>query len=246
MLRELVLYMVSRFPRGVGRTRLMKLLFLVDAIALKELGRSVTGIDWRRWRYGPFSKDVLDVLDELVDDELLAVDPGPEVRYVALTEPPKIPEEVKKIVDKIVDEYGFLPLEKLLEKVYSEFHIDKLGMGEKIVLDWRREILELAEKSGDDEAALVELLGRLYDTYRDALDALPRDILTIYAIAATHLAKHNPEKLKTLTSLLLEVLEDIRALLKNDARATIPPELRRKVLKIYRELIDIATEAVKR
>ena len=89
------------------------------------------------------------------------------------------------------------------------------------------------------------ILGRLYDTYRDALDALPRDVLTIYAIAATHLAKYNPEKLRTLTSSLLEVLEDIKALLKNDARATIPPELRRKVLKIYRELIDIATEAVK-
>ena len=97
-----------------------------------------------------------------------------------------------------------------------------------------REVYQIdRERINDTKGSRI--LGRLYDTYRDALDALPRDVLTIYAIAAPHLAKHNPEKLKTLTSSLLEVLEDIRTLLKNDAKAAaIPPELRREgLLKIY-------------
>jgi len=108
-----------------------------------------------------------------------------------------------------------------------------------------REVYQIGrERINDTEGSRI--LGRLYDTYKGAFDALPHDVLTVCAIAAPHLAKHNPEKLKTLTSSLLEVLEDIRALLKNDAKAAaIPPELRCKVLKIYRELIDIATEAVK-
>ncbi len=42
---DLLLYIVSRFPRGIGRTRLMKLLFLVDAVAAERLGRVVSGVE---------------------------------------------------------------------------------------------------------------------------------------------------------------------------------------------------------
>jgi len=224
---------------------LMKLLFLVDAAALRELGRSLSGVEWRRWRFGPFSKDVLKTLDSLVDEGLLAVDPGPEMRYIALVEPPKIPEDVRRVVDRVIDEYGFLPLNKLLEKVYSEFHIREKGMGERIVLDMHAEILELAERVGDDEDALVELIGRIYDAYRDPLEALPRDTLVIYAIAATYLAKRDREKLKRITSRLLDLLESARLVLEKRGREPLPPELRKWINDVYRELVDVATEALK-
>ncbi len=133
------------------------------------------------------------------------------------------------------------PLKRLAVKTQS---LSLSGLRTEDRYRHAREVYQIDRECINDIES-SRILGRLYDTYRDALDALPRDVLTIYAIAATHLAKYNPEKLRTLTSSLLEVLEDIKALLKNDARATIPPELRRKVLKIYRELIDIATEAVK-
>lgn len=224
---------------------MMKLLFLVDAAALRELGRSLSGVEWRRWRFGPFSKDVLKTLDSLVDEGLLAVDPGPEMRYIALVEPPKIPEDVRRVVDRVIDEYGFLPLNKLLEKVYSEFHIREKGMGERIVLDMHAEILELAERVGDDEDALVELIGRIYDAYRDPLEALPRDTLVIYAIAATYLAKRDREKLKRITSRLLDLLESARLVLEKRGREPLPPELRKWINDVYRELVDVATEALK-
>jgi len=245
LLRELVLYVVSRFPRGVGRTRLMKLLFLIDAMSLKELGKRVTGIDWCRWRYGPFSKDVLDALDELVEKDMLAVDSGPEVRYVALSEPPKIPMDVKRVVDRVIEEYGFLPLKELLRKVYSEFNIESVRMGDRIIFDWRSEIVELAERSASDDDALVELLGRLCDAYRDALEALPRDALAMYAIAAKYLARRNPDRLRRLTENLVDVLESVREAIERDPRASIPPELRRGMLKVYRELLAAAVEAVR-
>ena len=244
MLREIVVYIISRFPRGVGRTRLMKLLFLVDAMASKELGHSITGVEWVRWRYGPFSRDVLGALDELVDEGLLTIDPGPEVRYKALVDEVKLPRDAIRIVDKVVEEYGFLPLEKLLEKVYSEYDIDRLGMGEKIALDWWREIFELAERSGSDEQALAELIGRLYEAYRNALEALPSDTLLLYGIAASHLARRNPERLRGLTRMLLEVLGSIEAHIKGDERTPISPELRRRIIALYKELVNAAAEAM--
>jgi len=47
---DVLLYLLSKFPYGVGRMRLMKLLFLIDATADKP----ITGVRWVRYLYGPF------------------------------------------------------------------------------------------------------------------------------------------------------------------------------------------------
>ncbi|ADM27594.1 conserved hypothetical protein [Ignisphaera aggregans DSM 17230] len=245
MLRDVVLYLVSLFPRGAGRTRIMKLLFLVDAEARKRLGYTVTGVNWRRWFYGPFSRDVLEVLDELVWEGRLAVDSGPEVRYIALDEPPKLPHEIKEIVDEVVNNYGFTPLRELLKRVYDEYGVEKIGLGEKIEFDWDKEIIELVELVNSDEDAVVELIGRLYDEYRDALEVLPRNILALYSIAVSHLSSHNPEKAKDLTQRFVELLKELSKYVnKNTKASSIPPVLRHRMKAIYEELIDIAARAV--
>ncbi|WP_338251856.1 Panacea domain-containing protein [Pyrodictium abyssi] len=242
----MLLYIVSRFPRGIGRTRLMKLLFLVDAVAAERLGRVVSGVEWRRWRYGPFSKEVLNVLDELVEEALLALDPGPEVRYVALAEPPELPGDVKEVVDYVVDRYGFMPLTELLKEVYDRYDIHGMAMGERIILDWRRELLELAEKADSDMDALVELMGRLYDAYRDALEALPGETLTLYNIAAVYLASRDPERLRKLTTTLLDVLDEVKKEISTGGKggAVISAETRRRIAELYRELRRAAVEAL--
>jgi hypothetical protein len=247
LLHDIILYIVSRFPRGVGRTRLMKLLFLVDAFSARELGRGVTGVEWRRWRYGPFSREVLDALDELVDAGLLAVDVGPEARYVALREPPALPEEVRRVVDRVVEEYGFLPLRELLSRVYEEYGISGLGMGERIRFDWDSEVLGLAEDSGRDRDAVIELAGRLYEEYRDVFDVVPRNLLALYVIAAAHLSARDPKRLRDLTRNLLDLLEDVKKYLERHAgsnRAPLPPEVRRKAGMVYNMLLDAAAKAV--
>ena len=244
MASDVLLYVVSRFPRGVGRTRLMKVLFLVDAMASRSMGDSITGVEWRRWRYGPFSWEVLELLEDLVDEGLLTVDPGPEVRYRAMVDEVSLPLGVREIVDKVVDEYGFLPLDELLGKVYSEYGIENLGMGEKIVLDWTREIYELAEKSGDEKHALAELVGRLYEYYRDSLELMPSDTLLLYSVAASHLAEKDRDRLKRLTEVLVDTLNKVRDYAGNGEKKSLPPELRKKINNLYRELLRTSAEAL--
>jgi len=245
VLRNIILYLVSLFPRGAGRLRIMKLLFLVDAEAKKRYGYTVTGVDWRSWRYSPFSREVLDVLDELAREGTLIADAGSEVRYIALDEPPKLPDEVREVVDNVVRKYGFLPLRELLKKVYEEYGVESLGLGEKIELDWGKEIAGLAELVSSDEDAVVVLVSRLYDEYRDALELLPRNTLALYSIAVSYLSSRDPEKAADLTRRFVELLEELSKYVNGSGKESpIPPTLRHKMKEMYEELIDIAARAV--
>jgi len=247
MLKDVVLYLVSLFPYGAGRTRIMKLLFLVDAEAKKKLGDAITHVDWRRWFYGPFSRDVLEVLDELVHEGLLAMDPGPEVRYKVLDEPPRLPDEIKDIVDHVVKEYGFLPLRELLRRVYNEYNVEGIDLGEKIEFDWwKKDAVELTERVGsNDDDALVELIGRLDDEYGKVLEIFPKNTLILFGIAISYLSSHDPKSAKDLTRRFVELLEELRNYVNKDERTgSLPLELRRKIKAIYNELVDLASRAV--
>lgn len=54
-LRELVLYIAEKSMRDprFGATKLNKILFYSDALAYKRLGRTITGADYKHFRYGP-------------------------------------------------------------------------------------------------------------------------------------------------------------------------------------------------
>jgi len=243
LLSDIILYMVSRFPRGVGRTRLTKLLFLVDAISSKELGHRVTGVGWKRWFFGPFSREVLDALDTLVRSERLYVDAGPEVRYIALGEPPSLPEDVKRVIDKVIREYGFMPLKMLLTRVYEEYSIESLGMGEKIAFDWYREIFELARSVDRDRDSVIELVGRLYDEYREAFEMLPKEMLALYAIAAGHLSTYDVKRLNEITKDLLDLLEEMNKY--RSSKEPLPTDIKNRAKNLYTEILNIAAEAIR-
>ncbi len=75
-LASLILYVIREYMKlarhGIGRVRLMKILFLIDYLAFKYWGEKITGTKWIRWLFGPFSKEVLDVLDELFNKAILS------------------------------------------------------------------------------------------------------------------------------------------------------------------------------
>jgi uncharacterized protein YwgA len=47
----------------MARTKLMKLLFLIDRELHRRFGSTV--FRWKMYKYGPFSREVLDVLDNM-------------------------------------------------------------------------------------------------------------------------------------------------------------------------------------
>jgi len=139
MLRNLILYLITRYYRatgkGIGRARLMKLAFLVDYLYWKCFGRRLLDVKWVKHLFGPFSKDVLDALDELEREGIVGVveiDKGITL-YTALHNNVKLSEEAKKIVDEVVERFGKLGIEELLNYVYNLDEVRGMDMGEEIL-----------------------------------------------------------------------------------------------------------------
>src|SRR5712664_2176271 len=116
-----------------GRTRLAKLLFLVQKEILDtgQLGASSEGYEFRADRYGPFSDEIFDELEFLSDAGFIQrsgenenqtfhiTDVGSEFvrqRILPKTKSTGI-EEVKRLRAK----FGSIPLTQLLQFVYAKY-----------------------------------------------------------------------------------------------------------------------------
>lgn len=138
-LKKLVLYVVSKYVSktgyGIGRVRLMKILFLVDYLHSKRFGCKLTNIEWRLWLFGPFSREVFDALDELELSGELVLERTERggLFYYTMMKPAKLGEEVERFVDEIINQYGLKPLEELLEEVYSIEEIRSARLGDRIL-----------------------------------------------------------------------------------------------------------------
>lgn len=139
-----VYYLLRLLGGRVSRTMLVKLLFLVDLAAARKGARPL--FRWVRWHYGPFSREVLDVVEELADaglvEERLDIDPYRlELRraeYRALparVEPP--PEPLRSAVEEVVGEWGGRSLDEILSYVYRLPEVRGRRLGEVIELERR-------------------------------------------------------------------------------------------------------------
>lgn len=137
-LRDLLLYIISVYSRikgrGIGRTKLMKLVFLIDYHAIKELGSKITKITWFKWLYGPFSRAVLDTLDVLEDEGIVEIEEIPDIgRFYKYSKRIVLPEKYKQIVDRVLNMYMETPLDRLLDKVYNLPEVKEKKIGDIIL-----------------------------------------------------------------------------------------------------------------
>ncbi len=110
-LRALVHYVCSKCPNRnlLGATKLNKILWYSDAIALQHYGTPITGETYIKRQFGPVPKHILKVIDQLETDKALAIKSSPFHRYekreyVSLKEPDISifsPEEISLIDDVI-------------------------------------------------------------------------------------------------------------------------------------------------
>ena len=67
--KALIAYIVSKYSDvhdGLTKTKLMKLIFLVDYEYYKRHGRTFTGSTYIKYFYGPFSMEIVEIIDEMV------------------------------------------------------------------------------------------------------------------------------------------------------------------------------------
>ncbi len=144
--RDVVLYVVDRLGGVRGLKKLMKLVFLVEFESCGSRcirrylvgGRPATRASFVIWDYGPFSKDVYEVLD---DESLFDVaDPTPPVlltltakgRETARRAAERLPKGLKTRVDGVLRRYGLMDGGSLARLVYRMLDLDEVVKEEYI------------------------------------------------------------------------------------------------------------------
>jgi len=123
-----------------GRTRLQKLIFLVQDIAATE-ETSSSNFGFELYRYGPYSRELSTQLNVLVSKGYLRMDPEPTIsghaRYCySLTPEGKtllndmknqgmFDHKLQDVISKVSDKYGELKLPKLVRVAYKHFRQDE-------------------------------------------------------------------------------------------------------------------------
>jgi hypothetical protein len=125
-LRSLIGYMHARAEdRGISvhRTKLIKLLYLVDVECARGRRASLTGLEWVFSHHGPHAEEVVDVVKAMVDIDL-AMPTWKENRLRrGAPEAPNgedWPASTKGMVDRVMDRFAARSLDELLDHVY--FH----------------------------------------------------------------------------------------------------------------------------
>jgi len=128
---DLIRYVLRRGP--MVRTKLMKLLFLIDRELYQRFGATV--FRWKMYKYGPFSREVLDVLDDMeVYGSVVAKVTDDAIIYeLASTAPVELPQEVKEVADQIIAVWARRSLDDLLTYVYNLEEVKKAWPGKPLL-----------------------------------------------------------------------------------------------------------------
>jgi len=123
-LRPLIAYIVDQArDRGITliRTKLVKLLYLIDVERARSSRAGLTGLEWIFFHYGPFAFELIDTLEAMEGAELGAQRWGESVLYRGASDPPSgddWPAPTRMMVDDVIHRFAPLELNELLDYVY--------------------------------------------------------------------------------------------------------------------------------
>lgn len=139
VLIELLRQLNSIRVKRVSRTKIMKLLYLIDRECKSLYGDSCTKTKWILWWHGPFSRSVLDVLDELeisgiVDADVVDYGDYVAVEYTLINPDYRVhvDNRTKDMIKKVVEKWGKRDLKRILKHVYSLPEVQKASLGDEL------------------------------------------------------------------------------------------------------------------
>jgi hypothetical protein len=115
-----IMYDLQNCKYGFGKTRVIKLAYLVELEYYRRNQQRLTSIEWIYYKYGPYVMDFDSILSdkniEIGDDD----SDFKSLRVIDETSLPTIPKENKLIISHIVKRYGADDLQNLLDYVYFD------------------------------------------------------------------------------------------------------------------------------
>jgi uncharacterized phage-associated protein len=130
---ELVSYFVDRLSGRVGRTMLMKLLYLADLESRRYLGKPISSMNYQLHHYGPFDQELYRALNTLRDAGEITEEPiefpaGVGYRYASLRQgrTHNFSRAEEAILGYVFKTYAEYDLQSVLDVVYSSKPMKRL------------------------------------------------------------------------------------------------------------------------
>ena len=131
LLRNLIAHIITELNDknvGFGKTKLVKLIYLIDVEYYRRRGTTFSGLEWRFYHYGPYAFVIDTALRELdldVPQETVTTDTGHRATVFRPNHGlrPRLSEHVSSqsellLVDRIIRDWGEVELNPLLNHVY--------------------------------------------------------------------------------------------------------------------------------
>lgn len=135
------------YPNELTKTRITKMVYLVDWYSALEFQEQFSGINWYFDHYGPYVSDVLDVADDDKDVKIKeTVSAYGGVKYIV--EPKdknkklevNLSEKERKLIDQVIKDTEDLSWNKFIDFVYDTAPIKKKNKYSNL------DLVELAKK----------------------------------------------------------------------------------------------------
>ena len=124
---QIVKYLVSRLPGRLGKTKIVKLLYLADLESRRLMGKPISEMRYRWYNHGPWDERVDVCLKALTEAKSIEVEIYPmHGWYGSLYHnlggniDSGLSQAEKRILDYLIQEYGQKKLKELLEEIVYE------------------------------------------------------------------------------------------------------------------------------
>jgi hypothetical protein len=168
-LEDLILYIAMETNEQghvLTRTKLVKMLYFLDEHSWREIGRTVTGVDWYWHYFGPYSSTIVEASESLARSGLLEIEETTnfygkkEYRITSTTRPlGRIPKRFEVVLHHLIGEYGPLSPSELGDRSYDTEPMRRLvaygQRGDAIEFRARRPSLSAARRAIARYAPLV-------------------------------------------------------------------------------------------
>ncbi len=178
LVRTLILYITGQLQdmdSPISTIRLVKFLYLIDLEYYRHNYETLTGIDWKKYKFGPYFFELPQVLKSVdldLEPEEVLTQSGRGVTF-SIQGQQRIPTGIdsfgESIINRAIKKWAGTDTPTLLESVYSTLPVKYGKYGESLDFTYETDhlIIEEARKNAKDFITLDELLNEFRDTGED-------------------------------------------------------------------------------
>jgi hypothetical protein len=185
-LERILMHIMLGARRGLGRTALVKLCYLIDVESMRLTGKTVTGLQFIRYHYGPYAVEATRTADKLLSSGLIGFRRGSYFSRLSQAEiDGTLTNEETYLIDEVMRRYGDLPLNCLKLVAYETPPMRRVTEEEKrlgTVLNGRPLDMSsvVTERKKRPLSAIVRAKGRVDFSSRGTIEEAAAEELRIF------------------------------------------------------------------